>query len=363
MGLYKQPKSENWYVRFAFHGREYRRSTGTSDRREAEVVARRIRTDIEARRPVVARVTRVRLIDLVGFDVERAMAVGVTDAQIASIALCWRHLCAHFGVDADPQAITYEALEAYLRHRRQSGARGQSLRKERQALSRGLKIAKRRGLIAEILEDWPTIRNDPPNARQRGKLHPPDVIAQWLAALEAEPKGWAARRQAEVALLTGLRAHELRRLTWRWVVLARTDSEPVPAYLHLPAEATKTRQPRPIGLVPRALELLRELAQGKGPDEPLLPGVYAKAFRHACVRMGYDQVITLRDLRHVHGTWGSCTGDVRAVQAALGHADLHTTARYLHATVGRTAAISVAVAEELEKAQSSGQTAGRQRSL
>lgn len=347
MGLYKQPSSANWFVRFTHR----RRSTGTSDRREAEVVARRLRADVESRAPAIEPPRGVTLINLAGFDVERAITEGVTNAQLASVALCWRHLCEHFGVHAEPTDITYDSVEAYVRYRREAGARGQSIRKERQAVARGLKIAKRRGVVAEILDDWPMIRNDPPKAKQRGKLHPPQIVTQWLEALGAEPKSKAARYQAELALLTGLRAQELRRITPRWVVLARSDLEAVPAYLHLPAEATKTRRPRPIGLVPRALELLLEMSQGKGPAEPLLPGVHLKAFRHACQRIGYDQSITLRDLRHTYATWAGQGGDIRAVQAALGHTDLRTTERYLHSTVERTAATSVAVAQQLAKAQ------------
>lgn len=60
------------------------------------------------------------------------------------------------------------------------------------------------------------------------------VIHGWLAQLELEsPEAW---RQAEVAVRTGLRAAELRALTWEWVESA-PDGAGVPAMLRVPAEA------------------------------------------------------------------------------------------------------------------------------
>lgn len=62
----------------------------------------------------------------------------------------------------------------YVAQRRQEKARGQSIRKEIQALKRGLTIARRRGSIKQIPADWPAVG-------------------------------------------MGLRAAELRRIEWGWV--------------------------------------------------------------------------------------------------------------------------------------------------
>jgi len=192
MGLYKQPNSEIWYVRFKLRGKVYRLSTGTTRRRDADRIATRLRADIEsqcappepepepelvdvgatppaaAAEPATESCTpATTLADLARFDTARAAATGVTAAQQQSIELCWRHLCDTLGADTTVAAITYDVVEDYLRRRRQTGARGQSLRKERQALARGLKIARRRGLIDTVLDDWPTIRNDPPKPEQQ----------------------------------------------------------------------------------------------------------------------------------------------------------------------------------------------------
>ena len=128
----------------------------------------------------------------------------------------------------------------------------------------------------------------------------------------------------------------------------------MPAYLRAPSRSTKTGTERVIGLTPRALAIVLELAEGREPDEALVPSCHRRAFVRASKMVGHDQVITLRDLRHIHASWAGEAGDVRAVQAALGHSDLATTERYLHATAERAASTAVLAAARLEGAQGGG---------
>ena len=276
---------------------------------------------------------------------ERPVAGGVTAAQRTSIELCWKHLRGQLGVDLDPERINYDLVESYIHARRVEGARGQSIRKERQALRRGMKIARRRGLINVIPSEWPKIRNNPPKAAQAGKLHAPEVLCAWLDSMRANEAGDAAT-QAELVLRTGLRATEARRMTLSWVEAAEPGAE-VAGYLHLPAAAAKTRRARPIGLTAETMSLIDTLVAGTEPDQPLCPGNHKRAFKSAQERIGYDRQITLRDLRHCYASWAATGGDIRAVQAALGHNNLRTTERYLHSTKERTAATSLTVAARL----------------
>ena len=286
-----------------------------------------------------------------------AQARGVGARQLQSIEACWGHLCRVLGPDTDPSAVTYDRVTSYVATRRGEGVRGQSIRKETQALKRGLKIARRRGSLPELPVEWPVVRSDPPRKWQRGKLHPPELILRWLAALEADHP--EAHRQAQVALRTGLRAEELRALSWEWVEPA-PEGAGVPALLRVPAEAAKTRRERIVGLPAACLGFL-SAAHGaqEAWDAPLFAANHRKAFDAARKVVGYRKTITLRDLRHCHATWAAQgTGDAAAAQAALGHTDLRTTQRYLSTTISRTASAAVAVGDVVDADREPGPVTG-----
>ncbi len=274
-----------------------------------------------------------------------AHARGVGGRQLQSIEACWGHLCRHLSPELDPAAVTYDVVTGFVAARRKEGVRGQSIRKELQALKRALAIAHRRGSLDALPTQWPKLRADPPRQWQRGKLHPPEVIQAWLARLAEQcPE---AHRQAQVGLRTGLRAEELRALTWDWVESAPAGTG-VPALLRVPAEAAKTRRERVLGLTPECLGWIEDARDTGSWDAPLFAIDHRKSFSSARKAIGYKKTITLRDLRHCHATWATQgTGDAAAAQAALGHSDLRTTQRYLTATVARTAGAAVAVADRL----------------
>ena len=347
--IFRRKPGGPWWYDFRVAGKRYRRSTGTEDRRAAESAAWSAREDARTAAGRPGRGEGVDLAQLGGLDVERAVAEkNAGEKQQASIIACWSHITRLLGADTAPEAIDYPTAQGYVLCRRREGVKGQSIRKEIQALRRGLVIARQRGWLAEVPPDWPKISSDPPNPGQKGKLHPPAVLYQWLEALERDPRARGARLQAEVVLLTGLRAEESRRLTWAWVEDAPRDTG-VPAVLRVPAAAAKNRKERLLGLTPRALELLAEARQGNAWDSPLMAGNHLRTAKKAVRNIGYHQSITLRDLRHCHATWAAQgTGDAAAAQAALGHSDLTTTQRYLSATIKRTAAASLAVSDHLD---------------
>jgi integrase len=188
--------------------------------------------------------------------------------------------------------------------------------------------------------DWPEIRRDAPHPKRRGKLHEPRVVKRFLAQLEGE-----ARDEAELAVLIGLRASELRSAKAGWL-----ERGPAGRVLHVQPDGTKGRRDRWIGLVPQAARILTRLAKGKLPDEPLLSDVdHRRARQYACKRILYPIEITLRDLRHCFMTWGlQGSGDAAATQAAAGHRDLRTTQLYQHTTHERARRVSQAAAKALK---------------
>ena len=345
--LYQRDGSDRWWCCFWLDGKRIRRSTGTADRGDAEAAALALHEEAaDAARRAARRTGTVDLAALAGIDVTETLARGCSPQQVASVEHSWAHVCRVLGADTDPDDIDYDRVVAFIGQRRGEGVRGQSIRKEVQALKRGFKIARRRGWLDQDMPEWPVVRNDPPRRGSKGKLvRVPDLL-QWLDALADEPKAKEARLQAELVLRTGLRSMEARRLCWSWV-------EPVPegvdaaALLRVPAEAAKNRRERVLGLTPEALAILESVRRDHGIDEPLLPGSHVHAYQSASRKIGHRS-ITLRDLRHCHATWAAQgTGDAAAAQEALGHSDLRTTQRYLTATVDRVAGAAAAVGEKL----------------
>ena len=341
--LYQRSENGPWYYDFYVSRRRHRGSCRTADRGLAEARARAVYDAAFAAAAPAAgggEGLRAELATLAGLDGARARAEGVTAKQLRSVTDCWRHVVRHLGPTRSPALVTYDDVEAYVAARRAEKARGQSIRKEVQALRRGLVIARRRGWIRDVPE-LPKVRRDPKRASHAGKLVDRELLLKWLAALEADPRAIGAADQARLVLLTGLRKEEARRLCWSWVLPAFPGMA-VAALLKLPEEGTKTREERVIGLVPEAFRLI-QAAHIRHGDAPLFPGDHTGAFQTAARRLGLSG-LTLRDLRHTHATWAAYgTGDAVAAQAALGHSDLATTQIYLSSTLNRTAGAAVAV--------------------
>lgn len=291
----------------------------------------------------------VSLADLAGMDCEEVASRGKSSQHVNATKHAWRRLTEHFGANTSPRKVDYDAVVQFIAARRAVGVRGQSIVREVQALHRGLRIANRKGWLP-VLPQLPKVGVDPPKETQAGKLHPLDVIARWLLALPQD-----ARDQAEFVLLTGLRRTECERLCLDWVEGAAADTG-VPALLRVPAGAAKGKRERVIGLVAEALAILHRKGAGRIGSDPVFGSVDHKtAFHNACKAIGYGKRIHLRDLRHFFTTVGTAqTGDAVAAQAALGHARLSTTQKYLHSTMQRTASVSVQVAQTVSRHRSVG---------
>jgi integrase len=146
---------------------------------------------------------------------------------------------------------------------------------------------------------------------------------------------------ARVAAYTGLRQGELRALRWRDVgenvlTVSRALSAGVES-------GTKGGRVRHVPLVPQAaaaLDRLRERGDFTAPDELVFCNWKGRALDESALRrrfMAARDAAALRplrfhDLRHTYGSLLAAAGlPVTDIQAAMGHADVQTTARYLHA--------------------------------
>ncbi|MCP5115691.1 MAG: tyrosine-type recombinase/integrase, partial [bacterium] len=190
------------------------------------------------------------------------------------------------------------------------------------AATQGYFIAKSRGWIAVVPEDWPTIRSDPPKLEQKGKWHPPEIVS---AAFECLPP--QILDKCLFTSRTGLRATEVERITLDWLEVA-PPAAATPWLLRIPAAGAKSRKSRVVGITEEAANILRRRATD---GKPTVFGKsnHGRALRQASKDIGYDKNITLRDLRHIFGTLAvQMTGDPWAALQVLGHSDLRVTSVY-----------------------------------
>jgi len=156
----------------------------------------------------------------------------------------------------------------------------------------------------------------------------PEEEANLMPALERDSRQHL-RVIVLLALNTGMRRGEILRLRWEQVDFHKSE---------IKATHTKTSRDRFIPMnqqVQGALQRLRDISDSDwlfpSRDGQSLKGV-ATAFRGACREAGIEN-FRFHDLRHTFGTRAADAGaSLTAIAAVMGHADIHTTMRYAHAT-------------------------------
>lgn len=334
--------AHEWQIRFEIRGRRIRESASTPSRRDAEKFERERYAYYDRTTPKAG--TKGDIAALAALDIERGESEGVTEAELKYLEYAWRQIARHMGGTSPCTVITYDNVERYTRTRLAEGVSGTTVRRERQRIAWAAGVAHRKGWLPMIPATWPKVRGTPKDARRAGKLHPAPLLRRWYRELRRTHR--LAYLEARLIVLTGLRDEEAARCAPDWLEIA--SGRPV---LHVPAWAAKKRKERTIGLGREALAIIRNLARGKRPDEPLIGKRWLKKHRIAAAQaLGYGKVITKRDLRHTYSTLGlEATGDATAVMSAQGHADLATTAVYQHSTLDRALAVSLGVERQLSR--------------
>lgn len=153
----------------------------------------------------------------------------------------------------------------------------------------------------------------------------------------------AARRDVadcfEIALLTGMRGGEVRRLEWSEVFFDHAE-------IHLPAHKTKTKTPRVVMLSPRAVGILRRRRK-KEISRWVFPNPTGErprrdisfVIRPIALELGLRYGAKISDGFTPHSTRHTATTkmlragfDLKTVQDVVGHSDKVMSLRYAHST-------------------------------
>jgi integrase len=188
-----------------------------------------------------------------------------------------------------------------------------------------------------VLATMPRLPRLPAKSEKLPAAPPLAVVVQTIAAAD----GWL-RVAIALAALAGLRCGEVRALEVRDVDL---DAKHLIVRRAFSADEVcdpKGRDERAVPVTPLLASVLAEACEGKGPRARLASDARGEALREAAIggawrrlqgQLGIEPAWRFHQLRHFFGS--TCLrggGNVEAVRRLLGHKDLASTTRYVHAT-------------------------------
>lgn len=325
MSLYKQTGSPHWYANLDVPGHpRLRRSTGTADRKEAQRVHDEWKAELWRLKPKGA----------AGHSWSEAVEAWLDQEERSeSELLSLRKLGARYK-DRPLEDCNAESFELALAFCTTAG----TYTRYRTMVTAILNVAAKK--------NW--IEKAPVLAQRRDKKKKPRkwiTKAQWGKLYAELPPHM--QPMAEFAIETGLRQANVLGLTWDRVDLDR-------GFVWIEAEDMKDDDALPVPLSTRAVELLKEVAQGKtaGQDTThvfLYRGKPIKeiktAFIAACIRAGLGKYVdghydgfTWHGLRHTWATWHvQNETPLDVLQKLGGWADGRMVANYSHHTAGHLA--------------------------
>ncbi len=319
MGLVKRGKY--WCMRFTYHGRQVRRSTGTTDRRLAEAIVGKVRAQIVEGRFFETLEEKTRTF-------EELMVRYLTDHAAKKSEPRHYHgyakrLTAFFGGRTLAE-ITPKLIADYKARRYAAGLKPASINRELASLKKAFNLAVR---------EWEWCRENPVSKVSMEREN--NQRDRWLSVEEEARllQGCAPWLQELVtfALHTGMRMGEILELTWRGVDVSRRT---------VTVFRSKNGERRTIPVNQTVLFVLKEKATLRSLKTDLVfcskvftsmeSGHLRRSFRLALSKARIDD-FHFHDLRHTFATRLVQAGvDLYKVQRLLGHKSPIMTQRYAH---------------------------------
>ena len=321
---YRRKDSPVWWVSFVdASGARVRRSTETTDRREAEALEAKWKLESHQQRKwgtAPSRSFEDVMVEYLSAAARRLRPWGYrrnTDAAL--------HLRAYFE-GADMTNLGAQRVRGYVEQRQDAGVSGDTIARELSVLSAAINYCR-----TEL--EW-----ELPNPVERRKPKPTDARIRWITRAEADRLiANSPQHLAEfirLALHTGCRKQELLGLEW-----ARMDLHAKQFYLH--AGHTKTGKRRTVPLNREAYAVIIARARFRAEHCPGSPWVFAhkdgerlsdvkRSFATACRKAGITD-FRIHDLRHTCAAWLVSAGvSLAEVRDLLGHSTIRMTEKYAH---------------------------------
>lgn len=327
-GLYQREHSACWYVSYIDgRGQRTRRSTGTTDRKEAEALLAKWR--LEAHRERHWEEQPSRTFDELMLAYLRETQDQKRRAERDRFALKRLYPCF---TGRELATLTAQDIRAYIASRRQAGIVPATINRELGVFSSALNYARR---------EWGW---EIPNPISGRKLRVPEGRVRWLTraqasalirAAQSEPKAPHLADFIQLALNTGMRRGELLGLEWRRVDLHHGG------LVHLEGRHTKAGRRRSIPLNREAHAALLSRLRFRATHCPDTPWVFCtvdgtrlrslkRSFATACRQAGIED-FHIHDLRHTCAAWLVTAGvPLPEVRDLLGHSTVQMTERYAH---------------------------------
>jgi integrase len=307
-------------------GKRVRRTTGTTDRREAEALESKWKLETHKVKHWDAPPSRT-------FDELMLPYFKATQGLKRSAGrdvTSLRNLMPYF-TGRDLLTLKRSDIRGYIDKRREDGVMPATINKEIGLLSAAINYA-RREWDWDIPNHAEGMRQQVPEGRVRSLTE--DEARRLIA--EAE-KSWKSPHLANfirLALNTGCRRDELLKLQWSRVDL-KAD------LIFLEAKDTKSGRRRSVPLNPDARGALLNLARFRASHCPASPWVFAHedGSRQASIRNAFEvarrnagiEDFRIHDLRHTCASWLVSAGvQLPAVRDLLGHSTVKMTERYAH---------------------------------
>jgi integrase len=323
MALYRQNGSKVWWMSYSFRGRQLRKSTATTNKKVAESIYFKVKTQIAEERYLENAQSKNRLLsELFSRYLEEVTPNKNPTTQIDEKRFAKKFL--EFFGDRKLSEITSDQVSKFVVQRKKVVAPG-TVNRELAFLSASFNQA---------LKIWNWCRDNPVSRIKREKEHKRVKFFsdQEFSEIYRLLPDWV-RPIVLLGKNTGLRLSNLTHLEWSEVDLKKQ-------LIILDAEKVKNSYSLGIPLNKQALEIVKEQSKQKKlhrqfvfPNREGKPftkwGVY-RAFKNACVKAGCPDY-RFHDLRHDFCSKLVQAGvDIYTVKELAGHKNVTTTQRYAH---------------------------------